>query len=78
MSGPSIDKLDVVAPYSDDGPLLRESRDTIRELRAKLEPAQFVLSEREAELLAIKGHCSNAECRLHYAHRGPCDAGATP
>jgi hypothetical protein len=42
--------------------------DTVREgaLRA-------VLAEREAELLQIKGHCSNGRCRLHYAHRGPCE-----
>jgi len=32
-----------------------------------------VLAERERELLGIKGPCSNAQCRLHYAHSGPCD-----
>ena len=32
-----------------------------------------VLADREAELLEIKGPCSVARCRLHYAHRGPCD-----
>jgi hypothetical protein len=32
-----------------------------------------VLADRERELLAIKGPCSNETCRLHYAHSGPCD-----
>lgn len=32
-----------------------------------------VLDERERELLAVKGACSNADCRLHRAHSGPCD-----
>lgn len=32
-----------------------------------------VLADREAELLELKGPCSSANCRLHYAHRGPCD-----
>lgn len=32
-----------------------------------------VLAEREAELLELKGPCSCAGCRLHNAHRGPCD-----
>lgn len=33
---------------------------------------RFVLAERERELLELKGPCSNALCRLHYAHAGPC------
>lgn len=33
----------------------------------------FVLAERERELLALKGPCSFKDCRLHYAHSGPCD-----
>lgn len=33
----------------------------------------FVLAERERELLALKGPCSWKDCRLHYAHSGPCD-----
>jgi hypothetical protein len=28
---------------------------------------------RERELLELKGPCSNKECRLHYAHSGPCN-----
>lgn len=39
----------------------------------KLGPTQFVLREREAELLKLKGPCSNKTCPLHYAHSGPCD-----
>jgi hypothetical protein len=31
-----------------------------------------VLAERERELLELKGPCSTAACRLHYAHAGPC------
>lgn len=36
---------------------------------------RFVLAERERELLELKGPCSNTDCRLHYAHAGPCDVG---
>lgn len=32
-----------------------------------------VLAKREAELLELKGPCSNQHCRLHFAHAGPCD-----
>jgi hypothetical protein len=32
-----------------------------------------VLAQREAELLALKGPCTTPDCRLHYAHSGPCD-----
>ena len=32
-----------------------------------------VLTERERELLELKGPCSNNACRLHFAHAGPCD-----
>lgn len=31
-----------------------------------------ILTERERELLQLKGPCSNEKCRLHYAHSGPC------
>jgi hypothetical protein len=31
-----------------------------------------VLTEREAELLEVKGPCRAQPCPLHYAHRGPC------
>lgn len=33
----------------------------------------FVLAEREAELLNLKGPCRAPQCRLHHSHRGPCD-----
>jgi hypothetical protein len=39
----------------------------------RLATTSAVLAEREKELLAIKGHCSNAKCSLHYAHYGPCN-----
>ncbi len=39
----------------------------------KLGPTQFVLAEREAELLKLKGPCRAPKCRLHFAHHGPCD-----
>jgi hypothetical protein len=42
------------------------------ELREQLAAAIAVLAERERELLELKGPCSNAECRLHRAHAGPC------
>lgn len=44
-----------------------------RVLRSALHATQFVLGERERELLELKGPCSNQACRLHYAHAGPCD-----
>jgi hypothetical protein len=34
--------------------------------------ARFVCAERERELLDLKGPCSTNNCRLHYAHSGPC------
>ena len=43
----------------------------------KLAAAKAVLAEREAELLALKGPCSNRHCRLHYAHGGPCNTTPT-
>jgi hypothetical protein len=39
----------------------------------RLRATQAVLRDREAELLALKGPCSNRDCRLHHAHSGPCD-----
>lgn len=45
------------------------------EAQHALAAARMVLAEREAELLQLKGPCSNVRavpCRLHYAHRGPC------
>lgn len=41
-------------------------------MRDRVAGLQMVLREREAELLQLKGPCSNSNCRLHYAHRGPC------
>lgn len=41
--------------------------------RHELNSIRFVLQERERELLEVKGRCSNKQCRLHYAHYGPCD-----
>ncbi len=32
-----------------------------------------ILTDRERELLALKGPCSSGGCRLHFAHTGPCD-----
>lgn len=39
----------------------------------KFKAFQTVLADRERELLTLKGPCSNQDCRLHYAHSGPCD-----
>lgn len=41
-------------------------------LTTPIEAVQAVLRERERELLALKGPCSNKTCELHYAHSGPC------
>jgi hypothetical protein len=43
------------------------------EKAAHIGATRAVLSERERELLELKGPCSNTGCRLHYAHAGPCD-----
>ena len=40
---------------------------------AKLAATRAVCAERERELLALKGPCSNRNCSLHFAHAGPCD-----
>ena len=40
---------------------------------ALLAGMKHVLAIREKELLDLKGPCSNKDCRLHYAHSGPCD-----
>ena len=39
---------------------------------SRLKAVEFVLAERERELLTLKGPCSNKSCGLHYAHSGPC------
>jgi hypothetical protein len=41
-------------------------------VEAKLRATRSVLAMREAELLALKGPCSNGGCGLHYAHSGLC------
>jgi hypothetical protein len=46
----------------------------IERLLAKVRATKAVLVERERELLELKGPCSWENCRLHYAHAGPCDA----
>jgi hypothetical protein len=43
---------------------------------AKREAPRRVLADREAELLNLKGACRAPGCRLHHAHRGPCDTAA--
>lgn len=58
------------AQLLDDIQIVIEQRD---KALAKREAAKAVLADREVELLAIKGPCSNGDCRLHYAHSGPCD-----
>ena len=44
-----------------------------KNLRALLAATEAVCADREVELLTLKGPCSTTECRLHYAHSGPCD-----
>jgi 3-deoxy-D-arabino-heptulosonate 7-phosphate (DAHP) synthase len=46
---------------------------TMGKLQSRVMALESVLRERERELLEIKGPCSNSDCGLHYAHRGPCD-----
>lgn len=63
-------------------------RDIQREIRAdlakvidkhtKVTATRAVLADRERELLELKGECSSAGCRLHYAHSGPCDIKLAP
>ena len=54
-------------------PELGERTHQVVELQAKLTASRAVCADRERELLELKGPCSNAKCRLHYAHSGPCD-----
>lgn len=63
----------------------REIRDDLAKAidrAAKVSATRAVLADRERELLELKGPCSSAACRLHYAHSGPCDiraeTGETP
>jgi hypothetical protein len=55
-------------PPPDVGPLK-----VIADLTYRVSALEAVLRDREAELLALKGPCSNARCPLHYAHSGPCN-----
>lgn len=48
-------------------------RSELLRVQSMLRATQFVLGERERELLELKGPCSKRTCRLHYAHAGPCD-----
>lgn len=45
----------------------------VRFLIRRLEQARRIVRTREAELLEIKGPCSNSECSFYYGHRGPCN-----
>ena len=45
----------------------------MKDLARKLAATRSVLADRERELLTLKGPCSSRQCRLHYAHSGPCD-----
>jgi hypothetical protein len=53
--------------------MLEEANRAVEKVKVKLRAAEFVLSERERELLELKGPCSLSICRLHFAHSGPCD-----
>ena len=44
----------------------------ITDQRHELAALRSVLADREAELLEVKGPCSNGACSLHHTHRGPC------
>lgn len=54
-----------------------DARAELRKAHAAVRAARFVVSVREAELLKLKGPCSNNECTLHYAHSGPCNEDRT-
>lgn len=49
-----------------------QSIELTHEYKTRWMAAKAVLAERERELLELKGSCSTAACRLHYAHAGPC------
>jgi hypothetical protein len=59
--------------YSGADMRIAEHRDRQDATASLLRATRAVLAEREAELLELKGACSTAVCRLHRAHRGPCD-----
>jgi len=49
------------------------SYQAVNDLIAQLRATKAVLAIREEELIQIRGTCRNPNCRLHYAHSGPCD-----
>ena len=55
------------------GPAVERAEREVSRLRSLLYATQFVLGERERELLELKGFCGVKACRLHSAHAGPCD-----
>ena len=50
-----------------------ESPSAARRLARRVIALESVLADREAELLELKGPCRVTGCKLHYAHRGPCN-----
>lgn len=59
-----------------DSDTRREIRDDLAkeiDKAGRISATRAVLADRERELLELKGPCSSAGCRLHYAHSGPCD-----
>lgn len=54
----------------DEIPVVRHRPSDHNPLRTEVNAVRAVLTERERELLELKGPCGN--CRLHYAHSGPC------
>jgi hypothetical protein len=52
---------------------IRDDLAKVIEKAARISATRAVLADRERELLTLKGPCSTAACRLHYAHSGPCD-----
>jgi hypothetical protein len=59
-----------------DGATRREIGDDLAKVidkAGRISATRAVLADRERELLELKGECSSAGCRLHYAHAGPCD-----
>lgn len=49
-----------------------ERETTPGELRRHIRMLESIIAIRDKELLEVKGPCSNKDCRLHYAHAGPC------
>lgn len=72
-------ELELIGAHQFEGPARVEIQPKLRAALIALgwtapdSSSAGVLQDRERELLEIKGPCSNAACRLHYAHSGPCD-----